>query len=131
MPKTRHDKTLKNSHKVESGSLISHHTILILCAFLFGLVMADLVDPVMEHYALAGAAGGLVAYIGLRSAAKSNCKLLNELHEQKARYELENRLTKHMPRRSQLRKVMAELQIRESQHQYLTVAQSSRLHTRV
>jgi hypothetical protein len=98
------------------GRLISHHTILIQCAFLFGLVMADLVDPVMEHYTLAGAADGLVSYIGLRSATKSTRKLLTELHEQKARYELENRLTKHMPRPSQLRKVMAELQIRESQH---------------
>jgi hypothetical protein len=93
--------------------------------------MAGVVDSVMTHYVLAAASGGLVAYIGLRLEAKTRHELLTQLRDQKDRYELENRLTKHMPRRSRIREDIFTAHRREQQPQYLTVTRTSRLPARV
>lgn len=131
MSKSGRKTSASSRRKGRGGAIISHHTILILSAFLYGIVMAGMVDSVMQHYVLAAASGGLVAYIGLRLEAKTRHELLTQLRDQKDRYELENRLTKHMPRRSRIREDISEAHQKEQQPQYLTVTRTSQLRARV
>jgi hypothetical protein len=82
--------------KSHRKQLISHSTILILSGFLIGIGAGKAAHPDIENYVLLAGVGGLIAYIGLDSAARRRTHRATQAAMDKATQALEERYSRHL-----------------------------------
>jgi hypothetical protein len=76
--------------------VLSHSTILILSGFLIGIGAGKAATPALENVVLLAGIGGLIAYIGLDSAARRRNQRATQAAVEKATQALEERYTRHL-----------------------------------
>jgi len=79
--------------------VISHSSVLILSAFLIGLVVHHALPALFEPYLFAAGAAGLVAYLALDIIAARRRERADEIAQRQAEREFVNRMHRHLPRK--------------------------------
>ncbi len=112
--------------KPTQSAVLSHTTILILSAFLFGLVAGQHVSPVVEMYVYLAGIIGLIAYFGLGLVSSRRERLRDELNEERSRNRVQTRINRHIPRqqtpvKKETEPVVYDHSEQDHSEQYVTV----------
>jgi hypothetical protein len=83
--------------------LLSHSSVLVLSAFLIGLVVHHVVPPELEGFLYGGGAVGLFAYLGLDIASARRRERAEELAQERIERRFETQVSRHLPRKNRIR----------------------------
>jgi hypothetical protein len=119
--------TTYGDRPVRNRPLVSNTSILILSAFIIGMVSGRSVDPTFQAYMYAAGAAGLLAYFSLERLARfRRQRAVRRAYEQAAN-NLERRIDRHIQRGDMhaLRRRRA-FPVSQHEEQYLTVTSAGR-----
>jgi hypothetical protein len=83
--------------------LLSHSSVLVLSAFLIGVVVHHAAPPALEPFLFGGGAVGLFAYLGLDIAAARRRERAEELAQERIERRFESQVSRHVPRKNRVR----------------------------
>ena len=117
------DATGRSSSKTPKPrrALLSHSTVLILSAFLIGLLVHHAVPTRFEPYLYGAGTAGLFAYLALDIVAARRRARESELAQQQVEREFENRMNRHMPPKSRVQSARPRFRSAVAWRQYVNV----------
>jgi len=83
--------------------LLSHSSVLVLSAFLIGVVVHHAAPPQLEPLLFGAGAVGLFAYLWLDIAAARRRERDEELAQEKIERRFESQVNRHVPRKNRVR----------------------------
>lgn len=83
--------------------LLSHSSVLVLSAFLIGVVVHHAAPAALEPFLFGGGAVGLFAYLGLDIAAARRRERAEELAQERIERRFETQVNRHLPRKNRIR----------------------------